>query len=116
MQPHHKESWVRASFEMMSVLYQPRALTTRLTQNFRDAEDFEPGAHKLVLTTYGTLSQEVDGKSAGAKSKKRKKHASACTGLMDTCWTRVVLDEAHTIRNNKTKTYSAALALKTSYR
>ncbi|CAN0506453.1 unnamed protein product, partial [Laminaria digitata] len=61
----------------------------------------------VVITTYDTLASDFtasggeeafleEGTAAGDKRKRRH-------GVMSLGWHRVVLDEAHTIRNNKTR-------------
>lgn len=84
-------------------------------------ELYEAGQYDLVLTTYGCLALELDppGVAKGREKigKKRKKvGGQAFCSLMDTQWRRVVLDEAHTIRNNRTKANQASCALKSTFR
>lgn len=59
----------------------------------------ELGKNDVVLTSYGTLATELNASS-------RKKRA-----LMVANWFRVVLDEAHTIRNSNTAAAKACCAL-----
>ena len=46
--------------------------------------------------------------------KGKRKHNQG--GLMEVAWHRVVLDEAHTIRNRTTKLFKAATALQATHR
>ncbi|CAM9189972.1 unnamed protein product [Ascophyllum nodosum] len=74
----------------------------------------------VVITTYDTLASDflasggeesfgAEGDAAGAKRKRRH-------GVLALGWHRVVLDEAHTIRNSKTRKHKACLALSTRHR
>lgn len=65
----------------------------RLSRGFQDAD--------IVLTTYETLRSEsnIEG-----------------SVLYSTLWLRLVLDEAHHIRNRKTKVFAAACKVRTRYR
>lgn len=68
-----------------------------------------------VITTYDTLASDflasggeellgAESEVAGAKRKRRH-------GVMSLGWHRVVLDEAHTIRNSKTRKHKVRVAL-----
>ncbi|KAJ7058526.1 SNF2 family N-terminal domain-containing protein [Mycena amicta] len=59
-----------------------------------------PNAH-VVLTTYGIVQSE---------------HSRGTNTLFTTKWLRVVLDEAHTIKNRTTKTAAACFALQARFR
>ncbi|KAF5623217.1 hypothetical protein F25303_11892 [Fusarium sp. NRRL 25303] len=59
--------------------------------------------HDLVLTTYGTLQSEWRSKKGDSP-------------LFTQTWARVVLDEAHHIRERSTQTFRAVTALRTSRR
>ena len=59
------------------------------------------GETDLVLTTYATLAKEA---------------ASESSALFTTNWHRVILDEAHNIRNGKTKSAKACMKLKSKFR
>ena len=67
----------------------------------------------LVITSYGTLAAEMEGRAGGGakagESAKRKREDMA--GLLSVDFHRVVLDEAHTIRNRGTKAFKACVAL-----
>ncbi|KAJ7497415.1 SNF2 family N-terminal domain-containing protein [Mycena latifolia] len=62
----------------------------------------------VVITTYQTVAGEHDDKDTTVQSKKKKKVEKS---LFEIQWKRIVLDEAHTIRNPKTKMAKAACAL-----
>lgn len=59
-------------------------------------------AHDIVLTTYSTLASDAGTRGGG--------------GLLKVDWLRVILDEAHTIKNSKTLTAKAAQALRAERR
>ncbi|CAN0228437.1 unnamed protein product, partial [Hapterophycus canaliculatus] len=83
----------------------------------------------VVITTYDTLASDFaasggqkafdDAVAAAAAAaangsgsfKRKRRH-----GVMALGWNRIVLDEAHTIRNNKTHKHQACLALSSRYR
>ncbi|EWM21270.1 snf2 family helicase [Nannochloropsis gaditana] len=68
----------------------------------------------VVLTTYGTLQQEHvrwEGGRGGGREGGREGG-----GLFGVRWGRVVLDEAHTIKNQGTEAFRAAFALEASRR
>ncbi|KAF8210396.1 SNF2 family N-terminal domain-containing protein [Mycena galopus ATCC 62051] len=73
----------------------------------RDINPKELQKFDVVITTYQTVAGEHDDKDS-APSKKKKKVEKT---LFDIQWKRIVLDEAHTIRNPKTKMAKAACAL-----
>ncbi|GFF39379.1 uncharacterized ATP-dependent helicase C582.10c [Aspergillus udagawae] len=62
--------------------------------------------YDVVITTYGTLTSEY-----GAVDKNKKK-----SGLFSVYWYRIVLDEAHTIKNRNAKATQSACALNAEYR
>jgi len=68
----------------------------------RSLDDYD-----VVITTYGTLTSE----SATAASDKSKK-----TGIFAVHWYRIILDEAHTIKNRNAKATQAAYALDAKFR
>lgn len=63
--------------------------------------------YDVVITTYGTLTSE----SGTAASDKRNS-----TGLFKVHWYRIILDEAHTIKNRNAKATQAACGLESKYR
>ncbi|KAJ5759480.1 hypothetical protein N7520_006636 [Penicillium odoratum] len=63
--------------------------------------------YDVVITTYGTLTSE----SSTAAADKVKK-----SGIFSVYWYRVILDEAHTIKNRNAKATQAACALDARYR
>ncbi|KAE8376264.1 SNF2 family N-terminal domain-containing protein [Aspergillus bertholletiae] len=71
---------------------------TKATDNLED--------YDVVITTYGTLTSEH-----GAIDKKNKK-----SGIFSVYWYRIILDEAHTIKNRNAKATQSACALDAEYR
>lgn len=63
--------------------------------------------YDVVITTYGTLTSEF----STAPSDKSKK-----SGVFGIHWYRIILDEAHTIKNRNAKATQAACALDSKYR
>lgn len=64
------------------------------------------GRYDVVITTYGTLSSEY----GGAEQEDPK------SGLFSMYWYRIILDEAHTIKNRNAKATQSACALNAEYR
>ncbi|KAH8427929.1 putative SNF2 family helicase/ATPase [Aspergillus melleus] len=62
--------------------------------------------YDVVITTYGTLTSEH-----GASDKSNKR-----SGLFSVFWYRIILDEAHTIKNRNAKATQSAYALDAEYR
>ena len=62
---------------------------------------FELAKHDIIITTYGTVNAEVNGRSA----------KSGLSPLLQLKWFRIVLDEAHTIREASTKQSKAICSL-----
>ncbi|KAJ6625516.1 SNF2 family N-terminal domain-containing protein [Mycena sp. CBHHK59/15] len=73
----------------------------------RDMSAKELQKFDVVITTYQTVAGEHDDKDSGPNKKKKKVERS----LFETQWKRIVLDEAHTVRNPKTKMAKAVCAL-----
>ena len=68
----------------------------------------------VVIVSYNTLAAEHTGSSdVGAATAGKRKRAE---GVHAVEWRRVVLDEAHTIRNRGTRAHAAALALRGTLR
>jgi SNF2 family DNA or RNA helicase len=65
------------------------------------------GDYDVVITTYGTLTSE-SGTAAADKAKK--------SGIFSVYWYRVILDEAHTIKNRNAKATQAAYSLDAKFR
>lgn len=63
--------------------------------------------YDVVITTYGTLTSEFNS-SASDKAKK--------AGVFAVHWYRIILDEAHTIKNRNAKATQSAYALEAQYR
>ncbi|KAF9886988.1 hypothetical protein FE257_010604 [Aspergillus nanangensis] len=62
--------------------------------------------YDVVITTYGTLTSEHGAIGKGSKT----------SGLFSVYWYRVILDEAHTIKNRNAKATQSAYALDAEYR
>ncbi|KAJ5983561.1 hypothetical protein N7481_005660 [Penicillium waksmanii] len=65
------------------------------------------GDYDVVITTYGTLTSE-SGTAAADKAKK--------SGIFSVYWYRIILDEAHTIKNRNAKATQAAYSLDAKFR
>ncbi|XP_046397979.1 transcription termination factor 2-like [Ischnura elegans] len=66
--------------------------------------------HDIVITTYGIVMREC-------ASIQKKASSKAEDGPLHTLdWTRIILDEAHVVRNHKSKTSQAVCCLKGKYR
>ena len=84
--------------------------------------------YDIVVTTYGTIQSEVKsalGKDADKESKTKKDSLKAaedfgnkktCSELLNVAWERIILDEAHTIRNPQSLTSQAVCRLKAARR
>ncbi len=75
--------------------------SNRKRMSLKDFQEYD-----IVVTTYGTLSTEYLPRSVKNPEKIPRKD-----GLFSMKWTRVVLDEGHTIRNPSTKSAIAATSL-----
>jgi DNA repair protein RAD5 len=82
--------------------------------------------HDVVITTYATLASDaadadkkakmaLESTSAAATGKRRRKEVPI-PALMENTWFRVVLDEAHNIKERGTKGARAATALQAERR
>ncbi|OAX82856.1 hypothetical protein ACJ72_02785 [Emergomyces africanus] len=89
------ETKVEASHRLRTCIYHG----TQRTKHAENLSQFD-----VVITTYGTLSSEH------AASEKKP------TGCFANHWYRIILDEAHTIKNRNAKATQAACALKSEYR
>lgn len=67
----------------------------------------------VVLTTYGTLAAEFRSREKGASGSKKRGRDE---GLLAVSWRRVVLDEAHVIRNRTNQSHKACRALDAQFR
>ncbi|KIW49098.1 hypothetical protein PV05_10809 [Exophiala xenobiotica] len=70
------------------------------TKNYRDLRKYD-----VVITTYQTLSSEHAGSEGSLK-----------VGCFGVHWYRIILDEAHSIKNRNAKATKAACALNAEYR
>lgn len=62
----------------------------------------------VLLVSYNTLAADYDTSGDGAPKKKKAKRET----IFDIDFHRIVLDEAHTIRNNKTRSFKAVSLIK----
>ena len=69
------------------------------------------GSHDIVLTTYATLAMELPTEKKSKRPNKIEKGA-----LLSVPWLRVVLDEAHTIKDRTTRTAKASFQLQAERR
>lgn len=83
----------------------------------------ESNAVDILLVSYQTLAADYskyfgkdDGDSKPAATKKRKNGSGGASTIFDIPFHRVILDEAHTIRNGKAKATKACLKLKATNR
>ncbi len=81
--------------------------------NNRNRDPAFLASHDIVLTTFATLACEIPPDSSKNLKRTVKVEDSA---LMKVNWFRVVLDEAHTIKDRNTRTAKAAFALKAERR
>ena len=68
----------------------------------------------IIITSYQTLQADVSCGSTASQSSKKKRRGGST--LLDVEFRRVVLDEAHFIRNRMTAAHKAVIALNTTYR
>uniref|UniRef100_A0A0N5CD09 Helicase ATP-binding domain-containing protein n=1 Tax=Strongyloides papillosus TaxID=174720 RepID=A0A0N5CD09_STREA len=88
------------------------------TTNPRDLSDFD-----IVITSYGTVTSELGyllgdcdsegdcGSKAGKSKKPKTKTPSSGSVLAKVCFQRIILDEAHSIKNRKSLTSKACASL-----
>ena len=67
----------------------------------------------VVLTTYSTLAAELPSEK---KTLKRQRKTDQRPALLEMKWYRIILDEAHTIKDRSTRTAKAAFALRAERR
>jgi SNF2 family DNA or RNA helicase len=77
----------------------------------------------ILVTSYDTISKEFSSYSpsvpAGENHENNENEAPKAkpeSSIFETLFRRIVLDEAHTIRNEKTKCHSGCMALQATYR
>ncbi|EXJ62644.1 hypothetical protein A1O7_03082 [Cladophialophora yegresii CBS 114405] len=103
-------NWSRQAEHHIKKKFQPRVLTYHGTEK-KNLSPQELKEYDIVITTYQTMTQELF--SYGQTS---AKPVPASKGLFSITWRRLVLDEAHNIRNPKAKMSQAACALQAASR
>ncbi|KZF23424.1 hypothetical protein L228DRAFT_209965 [Xylona heveae TC161] len=90
--------------EQIKMHVQPGALSYYIFHGSNRCSDIrELSKYDLVITTYHVVSSELDGR--------RKKRHDGARPLQQTNWFRIVLDEAHMIREQSTRQCKAICAL-----
>jgi len=78
--------------------------------------DVKDGRVDILLVSYNTLAADYDssgkGDAAPKKKKKAKRAKLSTDSIFDIDFHRIVLDEAHTIRNSKTRSFKAVSLIK----
>lgn len=70
--------------------------------------EVQAGNVDILLVSYNTLAADYDASGKGdAPKKKKAKRAKTESSIFDIEFHRIVLDEAHTIRNSKTRSFKA---------
>lgn len=79
--------------------------------------EVQEGHVDILLVSYNTLASDYDGSSTGSSKKKKAKRArTAAESIFDIDFHRIVLDEAHTIRNSKTRAFKGVSRIKADRR
>ncbi|KAL9184392.1 hypothetical protein ACHAXT_002478 [Thalassiosira profunda] len=71
--------------------------------------DVRTGGVDILLVSYNTLAADFDANGKGGAPKKKKAKRES---IFDIDFHRIVLDEAHTIRNSKTRSFKAVSLIK----
>jgi len=87
----------------------PETLATLVFHGQNKSANLNLSEYDVVITSYGTLVSEY--KKEGLDGNIEKKARKTKQGLFGRTWRRVVLDEAHTIRNPRAKVSLAAARL-----
>mmetsp|Transcript_11127 Transcript_11127/g.22142 ORF Transcript_11127/g.22142 Transcript_11127/m.22142 type:complete len:873 (-) Transcript_11127:81-2699(-) len=81
--------------------------------------DVQEGHVDILLVSYNTLASDhdafaasLDASANGNKKKKAKRARTAAMSIFDIDFHRIVLDEAHTIRNSKTRAFKGVSQIK----
>jgi len=81
--------------------------------------DVQEGNIDILLVSYNTLASDhdafaasLDASANGNKKKKAKRARTAAMSIFDIDFHRIVLDEAHTIRNSKTRAFKGVSQIK----
>ena len=74
------------------------------------------GQQDVVIVSYSTLAAELTDDASGPGNGAAGKRKRTPQGLFSVSWRRIVLDEAHNIRNRSTRAYAAAMALRGRFR
>jgi SWI/SNF-related matrix-associated actin-dependent regulator of chromatin subfamily A3 len=74
--------------------------------------EVQEGNVDILLVSYNTLASDHDASDNGNKKKKAKRARTAAESIFDIDFHRIVLDEAHTIRNSKTRAFKGVSQIK----
>ncbi|KAE8356421.1 SNF2 family N-terminal domain-containing protein [Aspergillus coremiiformis] len=98
------KQWESEIIDKVELSHRPRVCVYHGTTRTKATDNLED--YDVVITTYGTLTSEH-----GAINKSNKK-----SGIFSVYWYRIILDEAHTIKNRNAKATQSACALDAEYR
>lgn len=91
-------------------------LLTYHSQSRNQFTDEELTAADIVLTTYDVLAAEFQGVNSDDVLVPLLKKQKVTASLWNINWWRIILDEAHIIRNTTTRRFKAVLNLKATFR
>lgn len=82
----------------------------------KNLDSYELSQYDVVLTTYSMLAYEMKQNDAFNKNNSATATPPPACSLLETSWYRIVLDEAHTIRNRDTLAAKCCVKLDAKYR
>jgi SWI/SNF-related matrix-associated actin-dependent regulator of chromatin subfamily A3 len=95
--------------DQVSTFVQPGVLSVELyhgANRHAVLSEVRSGNVDILLVSYNTLAADFDGREERGSAQKKKKKARR-ESIFDIEFHRIVLDEAHTIRNSKTRSFRA---------